>query len=43
MYLDAFHDSFGELLFPVLLPCSVSDVIIEFVNGVPSEIAVRFT
>lgn len=41
--LDAFHDSFGKWLFPVLLSCTVSDVVIKFVDGIATEIAMRFT
>ena len=40
-YLNAFHDSFGEWFFPVLLSRSVCDVIVEFVNGVSAEVTVR--
>jgi hypothetical protein len=42
-YLNAFHDGFGEWFFPVLLPSSMCNIIVEFINGKTAKETVRFT
>jgi hypothetical protein len=43
VHLNAFHDCLGEGLLPILLPGTMSDVIVKLVHGETTEEAVRFT